>query len=134
MADAPRVLVVDDQPDIRDLAVLVLQGAAYRAESCGSGDEALHRLAADPYALVLLDINMPGLDGWETLRMIRAEPETRDLPVLMFSVKSEMRDKVQGLQEGADDYIAKPFEVDELLRRVGRLIDRSRMPGQTTGP
>ncbi|MDH3628820.1 MAG: response regulator [Acidobacteriota bacterium] len=126
MTDAPRVLVVDDQPDIRDLAVMVLQGAAYKVEGCASGDEALKRLAAESFELVLLDINMPGIDGWETLRMIRADEATAKMPVLMFSVKDEMRDKVQGMQEGADDYLCKPFAVDDLLARVGRLIDRSR--------
>ena len=129
MTEQPRVLVVDDQSDIRELAVMVLQGAAYRVEGCASGDEALNRLADADFELVVLDINMPGLDGWETLRMIRADEATATLPVLMFSVKGEMRDKVQSMQEGADDYLCKPFAVDELLKRVGRLIDRGRSRG-----
>jgi DNA-binding response OmpR family regulator len=71
---------------------------------------------------VLLDINMPEMDGWETLRLIKADDATRHLPVVMFSVKGEVRDKVHGLQEGAVDYLTKPFEVDDLLKRVRRVL------------
>jgi DNA-binding response OmpR family regulator len=72
---------------------------------------------------VLLDINMPEMDGWETLRLIRAEIPMESLPVVMFSIKGEVRDKIHAMQEGAHDYITKPFAVDELLQRVEQVFN-----------
>jgi DNA-binding response OmpR family regulator len=117
-----RILIVDDQLDIREMTALVLSGAGYTADTAGSGEAALDALGQQPYDLVLLDINMPGMDGWETLRLIRADDALELLPVVMFSIKGEMRDKIESLQEGAVDYITKPFEVDHLIERVGRLV------------
>lgn len=122
MASSRRILVVDDQRDILDLTSTVLTGAGYDVQTCRSGTAAIERVAAEAFDLVLLDINMPGMDGWETLRLIRADPERTELPVVMFSVKGEFRDKVMGLQEGALDYITKPFVVDELIARVERIF------------
>jgi DNA-binding response OmpR family regulator len=117
------ILVVDDQPDILELTSTLLAGAGYAVTTVGSGADALDRLVAEPFDLVLLDINMPEMDGWETLRLIRADEPLADLPVVMFSVKNEFHDKVHGMQEGAQDYITKPFEVDELLSRVRQIFD-----------
>ena len=117
-----RILVVDDQPEILDLTALVLAEAGYEVSRAASGIEALDHLASRPCDLVLLDINMPGMDGWETLRLIRADEALAELPVVMFSVKNELRDRVFGLQEGALDYVTKPFEVDQLLYRVRRAL------------
>jgi DNA-binding response OmpR family regulator len=118
-----RVLVVDDQEDIREMARLVLQDAGFDVATAPSGEEALRLARAALFDLVLLDINMPGLDGWATLKLLRADGATGDLPVAMFSVKSEVRDKVTSLQDGAVDFIAKPFSVDELVRRVERIVE-----------
>jgi len=118
-----KILVVDDQQDIRELAASLLTGDGYEVGTAGDGLDALERLESERFDLVLLDINMPRMDGWETLRLIRADAEWRDLPVVMFSIKSETVDKVQGMQEGALDYITKPFEVDEFLRRVRRALE-----------
>ena len=123
MSDPRQILVVDDQGDILDLARMVLAGAGYDVSTAGSGEQALELLERELFDLVLLDINMPEMDGWETLRLIRADEALSALPVVMFSVKSEPRDKVQSMQEGALDYITKPFEVDELLGRVERVLD-----------
>jgi DNA-binding response OmpR family regulator len=117
-----RVLVVDDQEDIREMARLVLTGAGYEVVTAGSGNEALKLARATAFDLMLLDINMPGLDGWATLRLLRADEALDALPVAMFSVKSEVRDKVSGLKDGAIDYITKPFGVDELIVRVSRIL------------
>jgi len=122
MSDARRVLVVDDQKDIRDMARLVLNGAGYDVVTASSGREALKLASASTFDLVLLDINMPELDGWATLRLLRADEAHDTLPVAMFSVKSEVRDKVAGLKDGAIDYITKPFGVDELVSRVSRIL------------
>jgi DNA-binding response OmpR family regulator len=122
MSEARRVLVVDDQEDIREMARLVLTGAGYEVVAAASGREALKLAAEATFDLVLLDIDMPELDGWATLRLLRADETQDDLPVAMFSVKSEVRDKVAGLKDGAIDYITKPFGVDELVSRVARIF------------
>jgi len=117
-----RILVVDDQADIRELTGTVLENAGYRVETRGSGTEALDLVAQQPFDMVLLDINMPGMDGWETLRLIRADEQLDELPVVMFSIKGEFGDKMHGMQEGAFDYITKPFVVDELLERIEKVL------------
>ena len=122
MSDPRRVLVVDDQEDIREMARLVLTGAGYEVVTVASGREALTLVRAASFDLMLLDINMPELDGWATLRLLRADEAHDALPVAMFSVKSEVRDKVAGLKDGAIDYITKPFGVDELALRVSRIL------------
>jgi len=126
MVDSPprsRILVVDDQAEIRDLTAGVLTAEGYDVVAAGGGWDALERLTVEPFDLVLLDINMPGLDGWSVLRMIRADEQLGAVPVVMFSIKGEIRDKVVGLQEGAVDFITKPFQVDELLAQVRRVLD-----------
>lgn len=125
MTRPARILVVDDQSDILELTSTVLGGAGYEVVTLGSGAEAVERVALEPFDLVLLDINMPGMDGWETLRLIRADDRLAELPVAMFSIKGEVRDKVISMQEGAIDYITKPFVVDTLLARVERILERS---------
>jgi len=122
MTDGQRILVVDDQQDIRDMTALVLSGAGYRVDTVDSGESALSALEQDRFDLVLLDINMPEMDGWETLRLIRCDEELTGLPVVMFSVKGEIRDKIESLQEGADDFVTKPFIVDDLIERVGKVL------------
>ena len=122
MTAGARILVVDDDPSIVDLATAVLGSAAYAVAAARTGSDALRLARRERFDLVLLDINMPEMDGWETLRLIKADEAIRDLPVVMFSVKGEVRDKVHGLQEGAVDYLTKPFEVDDLLKRVRRVL------------
>jgi two-component system response regulator CpxR len=123
MGERHRILVVDDQQEILDLTETVLSGGGYSIATATSGDEALGRLACEPFDLVLLDINMPEMDGWETLRLLRADEQLDDLAVVMFSVKGELSDKVQSLKDGASGYITKPFVVDELLARVKRVLE-----------
>lgn len=118
MSERQRILVVDDQQEILDLTTMVLGGAGYDVVTASSGGEALTHVGSEPIDLVLLDINMPEMDGWETLRLLRADEELEHLPVVMFSVKGEVSDKVQSLKEGASGYITKPFVVDELVARV----------------
>jgi DNA-binding response OmpR family regulator len=122
MSAGKRLLVVDDQDDIREMARLVLTDAGYDVVAASSGRQALAIARASSFDLVLLDINMPELDGWATLRLLRADEALDALPVAMFSVKSEVRDKVAGLKDGAIDYITKPFGVDELVSRVSRIL------------
>ena len=116
------ILIVDDDSEIRDLAGLILEGGGYLVRKAGSGREALDAAASSPPDLVLLDVNMPDIDGWEVLRLLKAQEGLRDLSVVMFTVKMEFRDKVHALQDGAQDYITKPFTSDELLSRVDRIF------------
>jgi DNA-binding response OmpR family regulator len=120
-----RILVVDDQDDIRETARVVLAGAGYDVITAPGGSEALRLARGGTFDLVLLDINMPDLDGWATLRLIRADEELEDLKVAMFSVKGEVKDKMASLQDGAVDYITKPFGIDDLVLRVARILDRA---------
>jgi CheY-like chemotaxis protein len=122
MTEKKRILVVDDQREILDVTSLVLQSAGYSTETASTGDEALDRVTSEPFDLVLLDINMPGMDGWETLRLIRADDQLERLVVIMFSVKGEVSDKVHSLQEGASGFISKPYEVDQLVDRIDRAL------------
>ena len=123
MSDPRRILVVDDQQEVLDVTTTVLGSEGYDVETALSGDQALDRLSDERFDMVLLDINMPGTDGWEVLRVIRADELLAGLPVVMFSVKGELYDKVHGMQEGAVDYITKPFIVDDLLARVRRVLE-----------
>ena len=117
-----RILVVDDDRDTTELTALVLHGAGYSVTRANSGEEGLRKALSEPPDLMLLDINMHSMDGWETLRLLRADDVTRTLPVAMFSVKYDIREKIQGMQLGATDYITKPFEHDDLIRRVARIL------------
>jgi CheY-like chemotaxis protein len=97
------VMVVDDDPDILELARLVLEGGGYRVLAASSGEDALRRVATDAPHLILLDINMPGMDGWQVLRILKVDDRTRAIPVALFSIKSQLRDRVHGLQGSACD-------------------------------
>jgi DNA-binding response OmpR family regulator len=125
MSEKQRILVVDDQAEILDITATVLAGAGYEVVTASSGSQALAEAGRESFDLVLLDINMPEMDGWETLRLLRAEESPAELPVVMFSVKGELADKVRSLQEGAVGYITKPFVVDELVARVERVLEAS---------
>jgi PAS domain S-box-containing protein len=118
MKSSRTILVVDDDP--RSLALLtgVLSGEGYRVRPADSGELALASIAANPPQLILLDIRMPGLDGFEVCRRLKAREETRDIPILFLSAATEVQERVDGLRLGAVDFISKPFSRDELLARV----------------
>ena len=130
MSERQRILVVDDQQEILELTETVLASGGYSISTASSGDEALGQLSREPFDLVLLDINMPDMDGWETLRLLRADEQLADLAVVMFSVKGDVSDKVHSLQEGASGYITKPFVVDELVARVRRVLESKQRPAR----
>jgi DNA-binding response OmpR family regulator len=122
MNDKPRVLVVDDDEDIRVLLEELLGRAGYQVDVVPDGRAALRRLFEAPPALVVLDVTMPELDGYQTLERIR---DLSDVPVLMLTARSQELERVRGLASGADDYVAKPFGRQELLARVQALLRRS---------
>jgi CheY-like chemotaxis protein len=117
MNEATTILVVDDLPQNIRLMEAILSPRGYRVASATSGREALERVASDPIDLVLLDVLMPGIDGYEVCRSLRAEPATRFLPVVMITASGDQQ-KVAATEAGADDFIAKPFDPAELRARV----------------
>jgi Response regulators consisting of a CheY-like receiver domain and a winged-helix DNA-binding domain len=120
---ANRIMVVDDEPDVVDLVKLVLESDGFDVVTAYSGKEALEKIDKDLPDLVLLDIMMPGMDGWEVYSRIRANPKTKDVPVAMLTAKSQSIDKMIGLHVvKVDDYITKPFGRSELLERVKRIL------------
>jgi DNA-binding response OmpR family regulator len=118
------ILVVEDDENIRTGLVDTLESEGYRATPAADGKEALKKFPSEPYDLVLLDIMMPEISGYDVCRNLRALKP--DVPVIMLTAKGEEIDKVIGLQIGADDYIAKPFGVHELLARIAAVLRRSR--------
>jgi DNA-binding response OmpR family regulator len=117
------ILVVDDEPDIRELLGVLLERGGHDVRMAGDGRAGLRSFHADPPDLVILDITMPELDGWQTLERIR---DISDVPVLMLTARSAELERVRGLRGGSDDYVAKPFGRQELLARVDALLRRGR--------
>jgi DNA-binding response OmpR family regulator len=117
-------MVVDDDREIVEMTRMILEDGGYQVIPAVSGEEAIRGAAERQPSLILLDINMPGMDGWETLKILKVDEATREIPVAMFSIKPEVRDKLQGLKQGAFDYITKPFSYDEILDRVRRIFEK----------
>ena len=117
-----RILVVDDEQNIVELAQMYLEQAGYSVESARDGQEALTRVRHARPALVVLDLMLPGLDGWEVCRRLRAES---DVPIIMLTARSDDVDRIVGLELGADDYVTKPFNPRELVARVSAVLRRS---------
>ena len=118
-----KLLVVDDDPELRPLVGFALRQASYLVVEAASGEEALTLLDRELPDLMILDVNMPGIDGFEVLR--RARANGRHLPILMLTVRGEEEDLVRGLDLGADDYLTKPFSPRTLLARVRALLRRA---------
>jgi two-component system response regulator MtrA len=116
------VLVVEDDSSIREVAALGLEQAGFQVETSGDGREGLVQFRQGSFDLVLLDVMLPSLDGFEVLREIRGESST---PVVMLTARSELHDVVVGLELGADDYVTKPFELPELVARIKAVLRRS---------
>jgi DNA-binding response OmpR family regulator len=126
------IMVVDNDRDIVDLTRMILEGSGYRVIAAGSGTEALRNLDTTHPDLIILDINMPEMDGWQVLRVLKVDKRISDIPVAMFSIKAEVRDRMQGMQEGAFDYITKPFSCDELVERVHEIFENLNQGTVTT--
>ena len=115
-----RVLIVDDEKPICDLIDLNLSAAGYRCSAVQDGMEAIRRIETEPFDLVLLDVMLPGADGYDIMEYIRP----LGIPVIFITARHEVRDRVRGLRLGADDYLVKPFEIVELMARVEAVLRR----------
>jgi two-component system copper resistance phosphate regulon response regulator CusR len=117
-----RLLVVEDEPEVQAFLLRVLREAAWAADAVPTGQRALEALAVTEYDLVVLDLGLPDIDGFEVCRRLRARGDRT--PVLMLTARNAVNDRVRGLDAGADDYLAKPFAVNELLARLRALARR----------
>ncbi|MGB8543259.1 MAG: response regulator transcription factor [Candidatus Acidiferrales bacterium] len=125
---ASTILVVDDEPQIRRVMLTTLTSHGYSVIETASGEEALEKIRTERPDLILLDVNMPGISGLETCAQIRT---SSDVPIIMLTIRNSERDKVEALDAGADDYVVKPFGVQELMARIRAALRRS-SPGDAT--
>ncbi|MBB5956383.1 DNA-binding response OmpR family regulator [Saccharothrix tamanrassetensis] len=130
MNETGRVLVVDDDVTVRDVVRRYLELAGHQVELAGDGEQALRRIAEQEPDLVVLDLMLPGVDGLEVCRRLRARSA---VPVVMLTALGEEEDRIAGLRLGADDYVTKPFSPRELALRVTSVLRRSRVPAERTG-
>ena len=124
----PTILLVDDEPTILELNKLYLEQAGYRTVTAANGHEAVAAVKERTLALMVLDLMLPGIDGWEVCRQVRA---LGNLPIIMLTARSEDIDRIVGLELGADDYLTKPYNPRELLARVKAVLRRSSAPPET---
>ncbi len=122
-----RVLIVEDEPDLLGSLLQALREDGYAADSAEDGEEGLYKAESYEYDAILLDVMLPGIDGWEVLSKLR---KTKKTPVLILTARDAVRDRVKGLDTGADDYVVKPFDIDEVLARLRALIRRSASEAQ----
>lgn len=126
-----RLLIVEDDPDIANMLRIYFGGQGYEVETAMRGAEALDKARLVMPNLIVLDIMLPDVDGYEVCRALRTNTSTSQIPVIFLTQKDERSDKLQGLELGADDYITKPFDIDELKLRVQNAIDRSKRESLT---
>ncbi len=129
-----KVLIVDDDPQIIDWLQLDLQLSGYTVDSANDGFDGFQKIQGNNYDLIILDVMMPKLDGFEVCKRLRALTEHRELPIILLTAKGTIEDKILGFNSGADDYLVKPFDIQELLVRMRALLRRTEtMPIPQTG-
>jgi DNA-binding response OmpR family regulator len=126
---SPRVLVVDDDPEIVDAVGEALQDDGYLVETATDGAAALKRVLEAPPDLIVLDVRMPNLNGWEFCEIVRRQSHTRDVPVLFLTACSEVRDQITAMQVGGSDHLSKPFRLAVLRDKVRSLTHESKTQG-----
>nr|HQU74865.1 response regulator [Calditrichia bacterium] len=128
--DHARILIVDDTQESIDLLVYFLKPTGYRVLTATNGYKALEIINATPPDLILLDVMMPEIDGYEICERVKKDPKTQHIPVIMITALRELKDKITGLEAGADDFISKPYDSVELLARVKSLLRMKRYHDQ----
>ncbi len=118
------ILIVDDEEDVLDLLQLVFETSGFLVRRASTGKSAVSIAYEEAPDVILLDVMMPEMDGWQVLRTLKGDERTRRIPVVMLSARAERRDKMIGLQEGAEGYIAKPFSPAEVVREVQSFLER----------
>jgi DNA-binding response OmpR family regulator len=122
----PKILVVDDEPEAVELIEFNLKQAGFGSISAGDGAEALKKARSLEPALIVLDLMMPEMDGLEVCRILRRDPATASIPIIMLTAKAAEMDRIVGLELGADDYLTKPFSPRELVLRIKRILQRGK--------
>ena len=120
-----KILIAEDEPDIRELIIFTLEFGGYEVEATTNGEEAVERAPAVMPDLILLDVRMPRMTGYEACRVLRENPETAHIPVVFLSAKGQEAEVTSGLEAGAIEYILKPFAPDVLLKRIEDLLNSS---------
>jgi two-component system phosphate regulon response regulator PhoB len=132
MGSSERILIVDDEPDIVALVVYHLAKAGYKVSSASTGTDALAMAKRDRPSLIVLDLMLPGMSGFDVLGKLREDDTTAGIAVLMLTARKEEPDRIRGLELGADDYLTKPFSPQELVLRVGAILRRIASSGEQT--
>ena len=117
-----KILIVEDEQDIRDLLIFNLQKEGFKVESADNGDSALSLIRKNNFDLILLDLMLPGIGGFDLTRILKNDKKTSETPILMLTAKGEESDIVKGLELGADDYMTKPFSIKVLLARINKIF------------
>ena len=120
--DKSKILVVEDEQDIRDLLVFNLQKNGFNVRAVDNGEKALSLIRTDNFDLILLDLMIPGISGFDLTRILKNDDETSEVPIIMLTAKGEESDIVKGLEIGAQDYITKPFSLKVLMARISKVI------------
>jgi DNA-binding response OmpR family regulator len=125
---SPRILVADDDPVIVRLLQVNFRLEGYEVDTAAHGEEAVTKASDLKPALILLDVMMPGLDGWEVCRRLKEDPATKDIPIIFLSARAQEEDRRRGIELGVLDYVTKPFDPGELVALVDRALSRTRHP------
>jgi len=121
---APRILIVDDEPGMIEILEINLAHEGYDVKGVLNGPEALLQARADPPALIILDVMMPGMNGWQVLEQLQADPRTAEIPVVMLTVMAQNEDVVKGLEKGAVEYITKPFHIRAVTETIKLVLTK----------
>ena len=123
MGDKKKILVVEDEPHIIKLISFILKSSGYDVIEAEIGAVGLKKAKAEKPDMIILDVMMPKMDGFEVAKKLKADPATRNIPILMLSSKAQFEDKMKGIDSGATDYITKPFDREELLQKIEELLE-----------
>lgn len=134
MQESKKILVAEDEPDIRGLIVFSLQYAGFTVIEASNGEDAVQKAKKEQPSLILLDVRMPKMTGYQACKVLKAQASTKDIPIVFLSARGQEAEIKEGLALGAEEYILKPFAPDELYRRVESILERSERKQGAEGP